>query len=121
MGERVNGLGRTVLSQRTAQGVGLVLVLLGGLVTAGAAQQPDLGPNASLNDRQVFPATDPWNQAIDRAPVDPSSDTLIDSIGRQTHLHPDFGANYNGGPFGIPYIGVPGNTPKVRISFQYAD
>jgi hypothetical protein len=46
---------------------------------------------------------------------------LIASIGLNTGLHPDFGANYNGGPFGIPYIVVPGTQALVPVSFQYSD
>src|SRR3954454_18853968 len=86
----------------------------------GAAGVPDLGPNAGLNGKAVFPASDPWNQRIDAEPVDPNSNRLIDSIGRAKPLHPDFGASYNGGPFGIPYVVVPGNTPRAPVTFQYA-
>lgn len=95
------------------------IAVLGG--AAALAQRPELGPNASLNGRRVFLPADPWNQRVDRLPVDPNSDVLINSIGRATKLHPDFGANWNGGPFGIPYVVVPGNTPKVPVTFQYAD
>ncbi|MFA6241092.1 MAG: hypothetical protein WC655_09195 [Candidatus Hydrogenedentales bacterium] len=77
--------------------------------------------NGSLNGAQVFPADNPWNVAIDTLPVDPNSDTLIDSIGRNDSVHPDFGANWNGGPFGIPYILVPGNTPGKAVEFEYDD
>jgi hypothetical protein len=75
----------------------------------------------SLLGRQVFPPDNPWNRPVDREPVDPNSDTLIASIGRDRGLHPDFGASYNGGPFGIPYVVVPGTTPKVPVTFEYAD
>jgi hypothetical protein len=82
---------------------------------------PSLGINASLNGIWPFPDDNPWNQPVDQEPVDPDSDTYIDSIGRNSPLHPDFGANWNGGPFGIPYIVVSGDTPKVQVAFQYAD
>jgi len=85
------------------------------------AGTPSLGINASLNGVRVFPDDNPWNQPVDAEPVDPNSDALIDSIGRDTTLHPDFGANWDGGPFGIPYIVVAGNTPKVRVGFDYDD
>lgn len=96
-------------------------LILGSAAAVLAQKSPDLGPNASLNGKRMFPPEDPWNQRIDRAPVDPNSSTLINSIGRTTKLHPDFGANWNGGPFGIPYLVVPGNTPTVPVTFQYAD
>jgi hypothetical protein len=82
---------------------------------------PGLGPNASLEGRRPFPADNPWNTPVDQDPVDASSDTLIASIGLTRGLHPDFGANYNGGPFGIPYIVVGGTTPGVGVTFDYAD
>jgi len=81
---------------------------------------PGLGVNASMNGAQIFPADNPWNTPVDTLPVDPNSDDLIDSIGRYTTLHPDFGANWNGGPFGIPYIVVSGDTPRVNVTFQFA-
>jgi len=80
-----------------------------------------LGANASLQGMRPFPDDNPWNTPIDQEPVDPDSDLFIDSIGRTAQLHPDFGANWNGGPFGIPYIVVSGDTPAVPVSFQYSD
>ena len=88
---------------------------------SGGGGGPGLGPNASLAGRRPFPADNPWNTPVDQDPVDPSSDTLIASIGLTRGLHPDFGANYNGGPFGIPYIVVDGSTPLVSVTFGYAD
>jgi hypothetical protein len=105
----------------------LPLLLLGcaAAPTAGRGPSggggPGLGPNASLEGRRPFPADNPWNTPVDQDPVDPSSDELIASIGLTRGLHPDFGANYNGGPFGIPYIVVGGSTPAVSITFDYAD
>jgi hypothetical protein len=53
--------------------------------------------------------------------VDPNSDALIASIGLTKGLHPDFGASYGGGPFGIPYVVVGGGTTRVNVTFDYAD
>jgi hypothetical protein len=94
----------------------------GGVVVASQTrgQKPDLGVDANMNGYVPFPADNPWNTPIDKAPVDPNSDNLIASIGLTTGLHPDFGANYNGGPFGIPYIVVEGNQPLVGMSFDYS-
>jgi hypothetical protein len=82
---------------------------------------PAVGVNASLQGARPFPDDNPWNTPIDSEPVDPDSDHLIDSIGRTARLHPDFGALWNGGPFGIPYVVVSGDTSKVPVSFQYAE
>jgi hypothetical protein len=74
----------------------------------------------SLQGRQLFPSSDPWNMDISGEPVDPNSETLIASIGPDKSLHPDFGTTYNGNPFGIPYVVVPGNQSKVAIKFSIA-
>ena len=87
----------------------------------GPGPGPGLGANASLGGWRPFPGDNPWNQPIDRAPVDPSSDALIASIGLSEGLHPDFGANYSGGPFGIPYVVVDSTAPGLPVSFVYAD
>lgn len=90
-----------------------------GLAPGGG--RPDLGVNASLHGVRPFPDDNPWNTRIDAAPVDPNSVVLIASIGSDTPLHPDFGADLSGAPFGIPYIVVDGGTPGVPVAFQYAD
>jgi hypothetical protein len=41
--------------------------------TRGGAEPPDLGNNASLRGKGIFPANNPWNQRIDTAPVDSNS------------------------------------------------
>ena len=81
-----------------------------------------LGKGASPGGRRVFPASNPWNTPVDAAPVDPNSAALIASIGGRATLHPDFGANWNGGPFGIPYVVVKGTQRRVKVRFtDYAD
>ena len=94
-------------------------ILLFFAVSAAALgqQQPDLGPNASLRGKRPFADDCAWNRPVDRDSVDPNSDRLIAGIGRQRGLHPDFGANWNGGPFGIPYLVVSGRTPGARVTF----
>lgn len=72
----------------------------------------------------VFTADDAWNTPIDGAPVN------ADYTGRLTRflaergnpdLHPDFGADYDGGPFGIPITIVPMGQATLPISFDYDD
>lgn len=83
---------------------------------------PDPDPPApNLDGVQLFPADNPWNQDISALPVHPNSDAFIASIGAGTGLHPDFGTVWDGAPNGIPYVVVPGNTPKVPVNFEYAD
>jgi Big-like domain-containing protein len=92
-------------------------------VMVGTTPPPDtgaLGLNATLA-RALFPADNPWNTPIDTAAVDPNSAAIITNIGSTTSFHPDFGANYNGGPFGIPYVVVSGTQARVNVTFDYAD
>jgi hypothetical protein len=71
---------------------------------------------------RIFPADNPWNTDISGLQVHPDSDRFIDSIGRNTNLHPDFGTYWDGAPNGIPYVMVPGSTPLVPILFTaYGD
>ncbi|MBS1726580.1 MAG: hypothetical protein JST51_07650 [Armatimonadetes bacterium] len=91
----------------------------GGSVVGGSTGSTD--PNGDLQGRRIFPVDDPWNTRIDTEPVDPNSANLIASIGLTGSLHPDFGANWNGGPFGIPYVIVEGTQKKVNVAFDYAD
>lgn len=80
-----------------------------------------LGLNASLAGRAVFPADNAWNTPVDGAEVDPNSAAIIANIGLTKSFHPDFGANWNGGPFGIPYFVVSGSQAGVSVTFDYAD
>jgi hypothetical protein len=79
------------------------------------------GVNASLHGKQIFAPDDAWNTDISKEPCDPTSDAIIAGIGLDRGLHPDFGASYGGGPFGIAYIVVTGQQPRVPIAFDYAD
>jgi hypothetical protein len=70
----------------------------------------------------LFPADNILNRRVDSLPVHSRSNAWISSMkGSTTGLHPDFGANWDGGPFGIPYTTVPGSQPKVAVSFYYSD
>lgn len=97
---------------------------LAGFIAPIWACETGLGINASLHGNRLFPADNPWNQPIDTKTIDPSSTNLIKQMGSGISLHPDFGANAywdDGKPFGIPYIVVSGITPKVPMTFTYAD
>jgi hypothetical protein len=79
----------------------------------------NLGVNADLNGVQIFPKNNPWNTRIDTSKVDANSKKLIKGISGK--LHADFGANWDGGPFGISYVVVSGTQAKVPVSFGWAD
>lgn len=102
----------------------VLAVILAALALAPGYADPSKGPagaNAGLAGRRVFPADSPWNQEVGKLPVDPNSQALIASIGADTELHPDFGAAWQGKPFGIPYVLVSGKQPRVPVKFEYAD
>ena len=86
-----------------------------------APSLPDLGVHGSLHGRLPFPADNPWNRPVDKDPVDPNSDTLIGSVGKNLPLHADFGAFWEGQPLGIPYVVVDAKTRRVPVTFEYAD
>ena len=79
-----------------------------------------LGIDVPITSR-LFPATNPWNTDISAYPLHPLSGSFIASIGSLGKLHPDFGTVWDGAPNGIPYIVVPGNQPRVSVSFDYSD
>ena len=68
-----------------------------------------------LTGRQVFPATNWWNQDVSAAPVDASSAQFVSWIGATRQLHPDFGPP----PYGIPYVVVAGDQARVPVTFEY--
>ena len=70
----------------------------------------------------IFPATNAWNERVDALPVAANSAQLIQSIGLNTGLHPDFGSGlYDGQPIGIPFDVVSKQTKRFRVKFGYAD
>ncbi|HSZ68957.1 MAG TPA: hypothetical protein VK756_01210 [Solirubrobacteraceae bacterium] len=77
---------------------------------------PAPAPAPALAARRcpIFPASNPINQEIAHAPVDPNSAAYIASIGASLHLHADFGANP---AYGIPYTVVGPRQPRVPIKF----
>ena len=71
---------------------------------------------------RVFPASNAWNQRVDRLPRARDSSRIVRSIGAELPLHPDFGSGrWEGDPIGIPITVVPGTQRRVRVSFDYAD
>lgn len=110
----------TVLVLVAMAGVSACTARLGAAGSGGASPRPESSGGSAIPFR-LFPADNPWNTPVDSAAVDPNSAALIASIGTAGTLHPDFGADWNGGPFGIPYVVVPGTQEKVPITFEIAD
>lgn len=105
------------------RGLILVPVLVAGCGGGGGsvALGPHPGLNGDLQGRPIFLPSSPWNTPVDTAEVDPDSDAIIALIGANDAFHPDFGADWNGGPFGIPYVVVDGTQAMVPVTFGYDD
>ncbi|MCA1844579.1 MAG: hypothetical protein LC792_15590 [Actinobacteria bacterium] len=90
---------------------------LGGIGPATGAPLPGTGTSCPL-----FPADNVWHADVSRLPVQARSADWIASMGgTERRLHPDFGPNDGGQPYGIPYSVVPGSTQKVAVTFDYDD
>jgi len=75
-----------------------------------------------LSGCPVLPEDSIWNTPVDTMPVAANSNDMIDSIGRDTTLHPDFGSGlWEGGPIGIPITLIDSTQAMVNVSFDYAD
>lgn len=74
---------------------------------------------------EIFPTNNIWNTPVDDLPLDPNSDTYVETIGADRTMHPDFGSGVwppdSDAPIGIPYIVVPGTQPGIEATFDYAD
>lgn len=101
--------------------IALILIAHSAQIGPGKSPVPNLGAGADMRGYRPFPDDNPWNLPVDQAEVDPNSQAIIASIGALDRLHPDFGANWNGRPFGIPYVVVTKRQPKVPMSFDYDD
>ncbi len=79
------------------------------------------GVNVSLGGRTPFPPDNPWNVDISSWPLEPDGDKYIASIGPDAPLHPDFGASYKGAPYGMPYVVVSRDQPRMPVRFDWPD
>jgi hypothetical protein len=101
-------------------------LLAAGLLGSGAGAAPSKWATAQLPgtgaECPLFPADNVWHADVSQLPVHPRSAAWITSMGGpERRLHPDFGPNGGGQPYGIPYSVVPGSTEKVAVTFDYAD
>jgi hypothetical protein len=77
---------------------------------------------AAIAGCPMFPANNIWNAPVNTLPIHPRSDQWVNSIGRNTGFHMDFGSGtWDGGPIGIPYNVVGAGVPKVTVDFYYPD
>jgi hypothetical protein len=92
------------------------LALAAGTASAGPVARLPQAPGCP-----VFPATNAWNQRVDRLPVAAGSDAIVNAIGAADTMHADFGSGlWEGGPIGIPITVVGRTQRKSRVAFEYA-
>jgi hypothetical protein len=86
-------------------------------------QRPENNPvtaAALIDGCPMFPESNIWNIPVNNLPVHARSDQWVNTIGRNTGFHMDFGSGlWAGGPIGIPYNVVGSGTPKLPVSFYY--
>ena len=72
---------------------------------------------------QMFPGDNVWNTDISTLPVNNKSATwMAHMAASSTNLHPDFGPNEGGYPYGIPWTVVnPKTQPFIHLKFEYGD
>lgn len=105
--------------------VTILLVLLSGPAPRPAlASRPPGGhalqSAADIAGCPLLPADDIWNTPVDALPVDPASATYVATIGAGLAAKGDFGSGlWNGGPIGIPFVVVPGDQPRVPLTFRW--
>ena len=107
---------------RARRGTAAVVPAALALVLGAAGDATVAGASSRVGGCPLFPRSSPWHQRVDRLPVLPGSDRMVDAVGRHAPLHADFGAGrYAGGPIGIPYVVVPRGQRRVPVRFAYAD
>jgi hypothetical protein len=98
--------------------------------TAVNAEPTNEGNNGSANANgggpqvsgcPVFPTDNAWNLDISALPIHANSDAIVDAVGRDTHLHPDFGTEWEGAPLGIPYLVVSDQEEVPIVYTAYGD
>ena len=74
-------------------------------------------PTAVGGSCTIFPRSNVWNVDISGLPVASNSAAMVNAIGLNDYLHPDFDAIGDG----IPYNVVSSSTPRSDVTFEYAD
>ena len=81
-----------------------------------------VGPGSTIAACPLFPSDNYWHADVSGLPRHPNSDAYVASIGATAGLKADFGSGlWDGGPIGIPFVGVGAGQPKVTVGFEYGD
>lgn len=119
VGERSRGPAGPAPGRRRVLGVAVVVLVALVAVVAAACR---FVPVPGAEDCRLSPVRSFWRADVSELPVHPRSDAYIAETGADAPLKADFGSGtWNGGPIGIPYVVVPGDQPRVPVSFLYDD
>jgi hypothetical protein len=115
----VSGVLRYRMAARLGLGIALGLALVATFVSAGVVSQAHASALAAASGPHeagcpMFPANNPINREISRAPRDPNSASYIAAIGPGGHLHASFSNNV---PYGMPFTIVGPKQPLVPVRF----
>ena len=101
---------------------GLAIVLLATALAAGsigtvvARETPTVSGREVIGSCTILPASNVWNRRVDALPIRSDSATLMNRMGLNKWLHPDFGT-YAG--YGIPINPVTAATPRSPVTFTW--
>jgi hypothetical protein len=95
----------------------VIILILCAVVLGSPRQLQARTSSATIGNCPIFPPDNPWNRDVSTDPVDPNSDNYIATLnsGNNAFLRAGFGW---WAAYGIPYVVVPGNQPKVPITFN---
>lgn len=103
----------------------LITRLLGVLLVSIFAVAPVIAAVPAITLPQapncpVFPAANVWNRPVTDLDTTDDSRRLMESIGLDAYLHPDF-SSIAGGNYGIPYNVVGSSAKKKLVRFTWPD
>src|SRR5262245_32609580 len=117
----------TIYSRIKSNVISLVMIICWSSQAAVAApvqadqllqQSSMIAASQPIGGCSLFPSNNIWNTPVDNLPIHARSDQWVNTIGRNTGFHMDFGSGtWDGGPIGIPYNIVGASVPKVSVSF----
>src|SRR4051794_31132655 len=88
---------------------------------AGAPAAPGQ-PDPTAGYCPMMPADSYWHADVRNLPTNARSTGWVNSLGRTSRFHTDFGSGtWQGAPIGFPYSVVGGAQAKVPISFYYPE
>ncbi|MFN3649708.1 MAG: hypothetical protein ACK47B_09000 [Armatimonadota bacterium] len=97
-----------------------------GVEAAVGAGSPGMPRNTQLEGKTALgfrpsPVSKARNMPVAHLPLDTDSERCVKSIGADTARCPGPGRVWNGAPWEIPYVVVPGSRRRVPVVFDHAN